>query len=388
MILTEIEFSQFEGKPKEWKLENCTLNKINLIAGKNATGKTKLLTIIRVLSNILSGKRTIQTLLGNGNYKVTFNKDGKKVVYILKYGEGHVLEENLFIDSKNLLNRSIDGEGKIFFSKVGKGDYVNFHTPTKDVAAFVRRDKIQHDFLEALYEWGNNLIFFYFGTSLGKEVFQIFVKTDEERPDKYDVKDTNLAPVIFKRGMDKFGDSFKTSIIKDMARIAYPLNDIKIGPLESIRIDGNFPSTLPEGILLEESDLPGKTDQIDISQGMYRALVVIIIINYVKFYKEPSCVLIDDIGEGLDFERSSGLIKLLIEKSKNLNSQLIMSTNDRYVMNNVPLEDWSIIQRQGNRSIMINYKNSPKIFDEFESTGLSNFDFFSSNYYLGTSKQK
>jgi ABC-type lipoprotein export system ATPase subunit len=51
-----------------------------------------------------------------------------------------------------------------------------------------------------------------------------------------------------------------------------------------------------------------------------------------------TCVLIDDIGEGLDYERSSNLIKLLLKKMKKESIQLIMSTNDRFVMNNIPYD--------------------------------------------------
>ena len=59
-----------------------------------------------------------------------------------------------------------------------------------------------------------------------------------------------------------------------------------------------------------------------------------------------------------------------------------MSTNDRFVMNNVPLEYWSVIDRVEGECKIYNYKNSPKLFDEFALTGMNNFDFFSSYYYL------
>jgi hypothetical protein len=55
-----------------------------------------------------------------------------------------------------------------------------------------------------------------------------------------------------------------------------------------------------------------------------------------------------------------------------------MSTNDRFVMNNVPLEYWSIMQRYPNESKIYNYRNSRKQFEDFELTGLSNFDFLTS----------
>jgi hypothetical protein len=97
--------------------------------------------------------------------------------------------------------------------------------------------------------------------------------------------------------------------------------------------------------------------------------------------KLSTTILIDDIGEGLDFDRSSRLIKLLIEiAEKNDNIQLIMSTNDRFVMNNVPLEYWQVIQRNGGECKVFNYQNSKGKFDEFEYTGLNNFDFLRTDF--------
>ncbi len=84
----------------------------------------------------------------------------------------------------------------------------------------------------------------------------------------------------------------------------------------------------------------------------------------------------------MDFERSSKLIKLLVNKIKNTPVQLIMATNDRFVMNNVPLKYWAIIQRQGEKCKIFNYENSKEAYEQFEFTGLNNFDFFSSNFFL------
>jgi AAA15 family ATPase/GTPase len=117
------------------------------------------------------------------------------------------------------------------------------------------------------------------------------------------------------------------------------------------------------------------------SQGLFRALSLILQITYNTLKKISTTILIDDIGEGLDFDRSSRLIKLLIEiAEKNDNIQFIMSTNDRYVMNNVPLEYWQLIQRKGGECRVFNYQNSKEKFDEFKYTGLNNFDFLATDY--------
>jgi hypothetical protein len=134
-------------------------------------------------------------------------------------------------------------------------------------------------------------------------------------------------------------------------------------------------------LMVTENDRNTFVVQQDMSQGMFRALSIIIHLTYHVLMKTPITILIDDIGEGLDFDRSSKLIQLLIEiAEENDFIQLIMSTNDRYVMNNVPLEYWQIIQRNGGECKIYNYKNSKEIFDEFEYTGLNNFDFLATDF--------
>ena len=65
-----------------------------------------------------------------------------------------------------------------------------------------------------------------------------------------------------------------------------------------------------------------------------------------------------------------------------------MSTNDRFVMNNVPLEYWSVMQRFANESKIYNMGNSEKQFKDFELTGLNNFDFFTSGSFEERCKEE
>jgi hypothetical protein len=92
--------------------------------------------------------------------------------------------------------------------------------------------------------------------------------------------------------------------------------------------------------------------------------------------------LIDDIGEGLDFERSSAMIELLIKKAETGLVQLIMTTNDSFVMNGVPLDYWSVIERKPGLAKLHNIHNSKPIFNDFKFIGLNNFDFFETQFYL------
>ena len=98
------------------------------------------------------------------------------------------------------------------------------------------------------------------------------------------------------------------------------------------------------------------------------------------FAKKATFILIDDIGEGLDFDRSCRLIELIRERARETGSQLILSTNDRFVMNNVPLEEWSVLQRKGSRVKALNVENSRELFEDFKFTGLSNFSFLEMDF--------
>jgi hypothetical protein len=164
-----------------------------------------------------------------------------------------------------------------------------------------------------------------------------------------------------------------------MDQIGYKISNIgtKSPISKEAPLDGE-----PQSLYIQEIDLFEKTEQRYMSQGLFRALSLIIQINYSLLAKKPSCILIDDIGEGLDFERASAIIKVLISKAEFGLVQLIMTTNDRFIMNGVPLEYWSVIERKSGLAKLHNIYNSKQIFDDFKFTGLNNFDFFSSQFYL------
>ena len=378
MFLKSIEYAQFEGTPRLWKLEGCTFGNINLIVGKNATGKSRTLNIINGLANLLSSERKLHYI--SGNYNVSFDNNGQEVNYILHYENLSVIKEELNIDSKNKVKRGMDGIGSIYYTK--KDENIDFQTPPNELATVARRDTIQHPFLEDLYNWGRYVRHYLFGTDLGKSAFAVLKKDKEQAEQQVlNPKDTSLVIGMFLEGQKKYSDKFTEAIIDDMNAIGYSLESIETHTPVSILIDRNFPAE-PVGLYVKESDLECMTDQADMSQGMFRALSLIIQIHYSLFTSTASCILIDDIGEGLDFERSSALVKLLIERAKNSSVQLIMATNDRFIMNNVPLEYWLVMQRVGGISKIYSQRNSPQLFEDFKLTGLNNFDFFSSEYYL------
>ena len=130
-----------------------------------------------------------------------------------------------------------------------------------------------------------------------------------------------------------------------------------------------------------EKGLEKRVTQNDMSQGMFRAFSVLARLNRYTLADGKGCVVIDDIGEGLDFARARQLVNLLVKKAEDSGIQLIMSTNDSFIMNTVSIENWAVLHRDGNKISLYNYENSKEIFEDFKFTGLNNFDFYASEFF-------
>jgi energy-coupling factor transporter ATP-binding protein EcfA2 len=372
MKIKTIKYAQHEGNAQEWNLDTLSLGPINLLVGKNATGKSRSLNIIHGLARHVSGQ--LPKALLSGHYEACFDNAAEPETYILQYEGSSVVREQFKVGDNTYMERGKGGIGTIFAKEIDGGTMVKFQTPESEIAAFARRDSIQHPFLAPLYDWGASVRYYAFGTPLGKDLLAFFVKNGQE----VNEKDCTQVVALFKKGLQELGDAFLESIKSDMAAINYELEDITLSPPVSIKVQG-IPGELV-GITVKERGLPGVTDQYDMSQGMFRTLSLIIQVNYGRMAKKATCILIDDIGEGLDFERSCSLIDVLRRKAQESAVQLIMSTNDRFVMNKVPLEEWSVLVRDSNRVHVRNYENSKSVFDEFRFTGLSNFDFLATDF--------
>lgn len=374
MKLVNFYYAEHLQTTKAWELKEFDVNDVNLIVGVNASGKSRALNVIAGLGRLLLNSKI--TFL-NGTYKAHFlTKDNEELVYYVQLKNGIVFKEELFLDGEKLINRIKDGSGVI--KGVEINSKINFKIPTNELTA-LRRDDLQHPFLNFLFNWASNLRHFRFAKEEEKKTLAI-IDSDQRKIEEAKLRDTDRSIAIFEKGKKTYGDVFLKNIINDINEIGYSIDNIFLGPLESIQIDGPISSKVA-GLIVKEADREGNTDQHSMSDGMFRALAIIIHFNYYLLTNLSGLVLIDDIGEGLDFERSTKLIKLLIQKSIDIGTQLIMSTNDKFVMNNTKLEYWQIIHREGGLVRMHNISNSAEIFDQFRYTGLNNFDFFSTEFF-------
>lgn len=374
MILRKISYCEFSGTPREWQLEEFELGKINLMVGHNASGKTRTLNLIIGLARLLTSQQVGVVL--SGYFNAVFIDGQFNLNYIVEFSNGMISQEKLLRDDVELFTRGAEGKGKVF--NENSKEYQEFKIPKNQMFA-LRRDEIQFPYLEKLYKWASDTRHFRFSKEAEKHTL-VLIDSNQPITDITNQNMTNQAGAVFKKGLADFPENFVKNIVNDFNLIGYDISSVDLGNLQSVRVDSSVGGQIL-GLRVHETDRGEWTDQNEMSDGMFRALSLIIHYNYYELSKEELNVFIDDIGEGLDYERSTNLIKLLIEKTKNTNIQLVMSSNDKFVMNNTNLEYWQVISRVGGKVKMYNKFNSEDIFNDFKFTGLNNFDFFTTEFY-------
>ena len=297
---------------------------INLFVGKNAVGKSRTLAVICDIARLLSERKKItQIKYPNVKYQITLKEDSTRYEYTITIEDFTITSEILSVNGIEKINR----EKNSIFSEKAKGN--------------IPLDLSDNEFITF-----DNLL-------LAKGL------------------DPDNIISLFSKGKQDFGAGFIQAIIADMNQIGYSISEVDL-----------LKNKKGIGISVQEEELPTPTLQVDMSQGMFRALSFIIQLNYSLMSKMSVCLLIDDLGEGLDFARSKSLIDILIHKINNSYLQIFITTNDRYIMNKIPLKYWTIIERLPKYSLFYNYVNSKDIFDDYKYTGLNNFDFLATDFYL------
>jgi hypothetical protein len=144
MILREFEYSEFDGQQNFWALKDLTLEKVNLLVGKNATGKTNTITKITWLGNMLAGLSL--DFLNSGNFHAEFADANDVYEYYLNVSFRNVILEKLIINGEEKLVRSQDGTGEIYADELKRK--IKFQLPSNQLVAVSRRDTIQHPYLK------------------------------------------------------------------------------------------------------------------------------------------------------------------------------------------------------------------------------------------------
>ncbi len=373
MYLRKFSFRENAGQNIEWLIDNVSLGEINLVVGKNSSGKTRTLNALSDLVNMLMGRGTAAT--GPVSYELLFKNSDDFMKYELAYDLETIRMERLYVGEEMVLERGTEGTGIVKYEATPGSMFLEFEIPHDQLACYAKRDRLQHPFIEIIHGWAISLRRFNFSGDLGKTRYALKSSFDSKEVEWTDTT-ASLVPVITLA--EEEYPQFHELVLKDMFQIGYELEEFGV-----INFSERFSGSSQDryAVYTTEKGLEKQVTQRDMSQGMFRAFSVLVQVDYYILCGNKGFVIIDDIGEGLDFSRAKQLVQVLIAKAKEAKIQLIMSTNDSFIMNAVDIENWAIIMREGHKISLYNYENSKEIFEEFKFTGLNNFDFYASEFF-------
>lgn len=347
----------FSYLSEDWVLQKIDLQEVNLLVGTNGTGKSKTLFYLNLLrSFIKSGDFFIKD--EHGIWEISWLTDSNQTLTYtlgLKLNKEDigvfVSEESLLLGDKIILQRKKDYSCQIFSEISQQADI--FNPPIDEMALLSRRDTKAYPYIENIIEWAKNSYELQFSSiKMDNESMQI--ESDYEQ-----------YPILFSR----LNSEHRERIIINCNFIGFKISNIK------------YESTgHSHFLILTEEGLNTPIYQFDLSQGMMRSICVLIYIEYLISKSKTATLLIDDLGEGLDYERAIELGKMLFTLCKENNIQLIATSNDSFLMNVIDIDYWNVLIREGKIVKAINKVNHPAIFEDFRFEGTSNFNFFSSSF--------
>lgn len=342
--------SSFSYGARDWRLEAMNaIQQTNLLVGKNASGKTRTLKALQRVTSLL----LMRPVGINESYigaKLTFSDcddENWKMTYSFEIVRGEVINEELIVCGISLIKR--EGEKAEI-----KGETI---TPPKDkLVVQVRRDRNAYPEVETLMEWAEGVTV---------------------------VSCSDINPVTIIRGLSNyvspipFSDLVKELSKEDVKNVVAEAKELGYYLRNIGTVQANSELKL---VAISEEHVTDLLVDFQLSSGMLRVLYILCFLEYVKKMNGQRTLLIDDLGEGLDYSRATQLGKKVFETCENEGVQLIASSNDSFMMDVVDISKWQIIRRDNKKLTVLNQANTPELFHRFRMTGLSNFDLFSSDF--------
>lgn len=348
MLLSEFTYKEASG----WRLEELWLNHQNLIVGLNSVGKSRTVSALGQVARFIRGEADAvmddfecSLLLNNSNsLEYSFEVKGGEI-------QSEILRKN-----GNLLIMREHSSATMYDEQVSP--------PAGRLVIQVRRDTLRYPEIEEIIRWAEHTSMFVFSN----------ITTSPNSLSPYVISNEPLLPVMF----EKISEGKRKQLLAFMLELGYEIDRLE----EHERDNGS------KMLYLYDRGIGKPLTPFELSNGMFRVFCVLLYMLYCSTFTDARCLIIDDMGEGLDYMRSTRLGKIMFSYCEENNIQLLATSNDCFLMDAVDLQFWNILQRKGGRAYSLNHKNSRELFERFARTGLSNFDILSSNFIANNTKDE
>ncbi len=340
----------FKYSTHDWSLDSLTIGKSNLMVGKNATGKTRTMYAFAQITNLLSKAKDID-IDANFYAELVFDDEGHELKLILEIGEKTIKKEILSINDQVLIFRNTE-------SALIEGMLVD--PPESALLLHVRRDVKDFPYTEKIIGWAS------------QSVIRSFI--DVNHPTEEQLYEL----------VDGFTDEERKHVVEAANKIGFPIIDFDTFPRmmkRKLSSGLEFPDIYEklQFTVFTEKDVEPILPFKAMSEGMRRTVLLLILLEKIVQYKSEAFLVVDDLGEGLDYTRATKVGRLLFDTCREHGIQLVAASNEEFMMNIVDIDCWNILVRHGQTVKSFTKDDAPELFEEFRFSGLDNFDFFTSD---------
>lgn len=346
MILSNFKYKELDG----WQLNELSLGELNLVVGLNSTGKTKTINAVSNVIRLIKGEQT--EMVKGFSCDMSFQNSGC-LEYSFEVKENKIISEVLKKDGECIINRSEN-------QTIIRDEEIN--PPDSKLILQVRRDTKKYPEFEEIIQWAEYTFVFIFSN----------ITNSPNSLSPYGISNEPKITVMY----EKISEKQKQSLLTAMQSLDYPIDSIKESKTE----------TGGKMLYIYESGINIPLTPFDLSNGMFRVFCTLLYMAYCSTLTNARCLIIDDMGEGLDYKRSEKLGKILFDYCYLNDIQLIVTSNDSFLMNVVDLDYLTILQRNGNCVYSLNSVTDHELFKKFARTGLNNFDMLSSNFIANNTR--
>lgn len=344
-------------KDTNWELQDLELGTLNLVLGRNGTGKTRTLQTIDLLVKMLTQRRNMNW---GGEWDIEFlNQKGQAIRYQFSTSSKKlgVSFEKMMVDGKVVIDRKRNVEKAWIANQMEGGRMEGIYPPDNKLILHTHRDVKKYPYLEDIAAWAESSFGFKFGNispyaRLNSQEYELLTAVED-------------IPNLYK----SLGEAGRKTVLEHFNATGYTVSQI------SVKQNGE-----PDILYVKEEGLQKEIPHYRLSQGMFRAIALIIYIEYLKSRRKPATIIVDDLCEGLDFERATKLGRIIFELCEKAEIQLIATSNDYFLMEVVDIKFWNILSREGKIVSGLAKEEKAELIQKFRFTGLSNFDFFASDF--------
>lgn len=345
-------FEAIEKKEKsiETKINRFSIDDFNLLIGDNAQGKSRLLRMLNFFSLLFKDKPKIiqSNYLGKFKFEVQYSQCIEDVLYEINIipanGENN-FQESVTRDGKLVYS----SEKKLLFNETTQCEVKNYFIP-KNLPALSSIN--EPDFITI------NLL---------RNFFQGIVLVDSNKNREIRVSPNSMVPDSSGTDISSVLNNWKKSHpeifneVMNELKQCFPFIDNVYFTKQDIR--GIMQADM---LTFDEEKIDNPILQTQWSDGIYRVLYLLMTVK-IPFYINnkilpPSLILVDEIENGLDYNRLKYIINYFQDHCDD--SQIMISSHSPLVCDFVHPNNWIVVKRKGSELNFIAPKSKEKDLDD------------------------